>query len=210
MPLGGIASHLRSGEVTRRAKLSAGSLYYHWMSQDEYIVDLVDYVLRCMSDERAAKAKEHAQDMFAATLEDDQPLPKAVRSIGNAAFAQLQADDSVFLQMALWSAHRDDPEIARRLKDMYSRVQSCWRAHVEQTVQAQGRKWRSPFDASAMTTALIALSEGLLLRSKVDPEAVPEYNHPDGNWTMMSTLSLALYHAMTTTADELDDVRDQD
>lgn len=199
-PVGGIATHVRSGDVTKRAKLSAGSLYYHWMSQDEYIFDLVEFVLDGICEDREAHAEHQALHVFAATLEARKPFPVAVRAAGNQVFAQLQDDPTVFVQLALWAAHPKDGEITNRLKDMYERVEACWIPRIDETLRRQGRRWRPPYDARLFTTTLTALAEGLLLRAKVDPDAIADLAHPDGPWSVFATTTISLYQAATAAA----------
>lgn len=211
-PVGGLAAHVRSGEVAKRANMSVGSLYYHWLSQDDYLLDLVEYVLATMSEERAKHAHHQACDLFTAARAGGASLATATREAGNQVFADLQDDPSVYVQLTLWAAHREDQEISDRLKDMYERVEEHWIPKLDETNERQGRRWRPPFDAKAMMTTMTALAEGLLLRSKVDPDAVPDSTHDGEVWSQFATTVIGLYLTMTAPVDESsdqpEDVRD--
>lgn len=202
---------MRSADVTKRANLSAGCLYYHWLNQEEYVLDLVEYVIASMSEERRILANRQARDVFTAALETGKPMALAVRDGGNTVFAQNQSDPSFFVQMAFWTAHGQDSEISGRLKEMYGQVEACWVPRIEDTLRRQGRQMRPPFTVQTLITTLIALSEGLLLRVKIDPDAVPQFEDPDGAWSMFSTMTLSLYMVMTapgeTGEERPDDIR---
>jgi len=183
--------------VTKRANLSAGTLYYHWLNQEEYIVDLVDFVLDSLREEREERADHQGREVFLAKLDEGSSFEEAVREGGNSEFDYLLNDPSFFLQMGLWAAHRGDEQIAKRLKGIYQRVEACWVPVFADVLKRQGRKMRPPFTEESLSTTLIALAEGLTLRTKVDPDSVPQFHRGDKEWSLFATLTLCLYTTMT-------------
>jgi len=201
-PVGGFAGHVRSAEVTKAANMSAGSLYYHWMSQDEYLVDLVDYVLSDINRKRSDRAERQAHENFTSMLDQGKPLVDAVRSAGNQVFDELQRDSSCFLQMALWAAQAEDRSIPEQLREMYQNAEDPWIEAIERTLERQGREWRPPFTSQLFTTLLTALVEGLRLRSEVDKKAVADLPHGnDPAWSVFATATISLYLSATVEVD---------
>jgi len=202
--VGDAAGHIRCADVTRRANLAAGTLYYHWLNQEEYIVDLVDFVLDSLREEREERADHQGREVFLAKLDEGSSFEEAIREGGNSEFDYLLNDSSFFLQMGLWAAHRGDEQIAERLRGIYQRVEACWVPVFADALKRQGRKMRPPFTEESLGTTLIALAEGLALRTKVDPDSVPQFRRGDKEWSLFATLTMCLYTTMTEPVDAPD------
>ena len=103
------------------------------------------------------------------TLED------VVRLLGAVSQTEMQSDEVIHAQLAVWGLaskgeNRDD---LREMYSMYDDVVEIGVQHFFDYVEESGRYLRPGIDVRNVSTALNSLSQGLRIRSTVDPEAVP-------------------------------------
>ena len=110
-------------------------------------------------------------------FDDSQSMATKLQAAGDINDANQRADPTVVFQMAMWSMVKNNPKYADRLQTMYALfdsgvldiLQSLRDALAESNVQ-----FRDGFNMNHFAVAVVALVEGLHIRSAVDPDAVPD------------------------------------
>jgi hypothetical protein len=105
-------------------------------------------------------------------------------------FHEVLDDDIARLQLAVWALGQCDDEVAGRFREIYG----VWVGEVADGVEAilRGHRLalRDPFTPALLATVLTALIEGLVVRARVDPDAVP--------MTLFADTVCALVRSVTT------------
>jgi hypothetical protein len=189
--------------------LSAGSLYYHWDNQADYADALLDYVLHEIETTRSEALEGHLK-YFLGQLDAGKAFDEAVRGAGDSLFSFLVKDQSFLVQMGMWASQGSNPEVASRLSSMYEKIEKRWMPGFQEVLRRQSRVMREPFDLPMFATIVIALAEGLLLRERVDAEAVTPIRRRDcASWSVFSAAVLAFYLVTTVPIGERNtDIRD--
>lgn len=190
--------------------MSPGSLYYHWANQEKYVDALVGYVLDGLESHHCAQLENHQQWLMRALLEEGEDFDEAVRDVGDNLFTLLTQDPSFSVQVGLWASQRGNSTVSDRLREIYRTLEEQWIPGVQEVLERQSRVMREPFDMRMFATIMISLAEGLLLREKVDAEALTPVRRRDSpSWSLFSTAVLALYMAVTVPIDDPnEDIRD--
>lgn len=192
--------HVRVTEVARRAGVTAGAIYHYWDSQEEFREDLLDDLFS-----PARYPPSAVPGLFADLDEDGRPIEELVRLGADVAFDALRQTPELRLLMGMWAA--DDPDVNDRIAAQYRAVGARWATFYEEVFPTYGLEIRPPFTFAMMATLITALGEGLVVRSSVDPEAVPDDLAASGvdsvaggqepTWGLLAAAVLALLPAMS-------------
>jgi len=74
------------------------------------------------------------------------------------------------LRFQLCAVAVEDPQARASLRGCYDRFTVQYRAAYERVLETWGREWRPPFTSVAAAAVFTALSEGLQIRRRADPE----------------------------------------
>lgn len=96
-----------------------------------------------------------------------------VNALGDAYFTQALNDDVLTLQMLAWVAANEHESMKDNFGVLYDSLDQRTVEGLSAMLEAWGRTPIPPFTWSTIATTLTALTEGLLIRRAVDPEAVP-------------------------------------
>nr|MDT0663531.1 TetR/AcrR family transcriptional regulator [Micromonospora sp. DSM 115978] len=205
-----VAGYVRSVDVTRRAQMSSGSLYYHWDNQAEFADELARYVLDEMREDRVGRLEAHLRRFLYELTDGEKPFGVAVRDASESLFAVLANEPSFAVQIGLWAAQDRKPAIAERLRAMYANFEQQWLQTISVVLRHERRVMRPPFDEKMLATLAVALTEGLLLRHHVEPSAFPDMDRSGSTpWGLLSTSLLGLYVSTTCPDDRpATDLRD--
>jgi AcrR family transcriptional regulator len=113
--------------------------------------------------ELVAPAAETSQDEFEA----------AVHRFATDQYIEVLDHDITRLQELLWALGQDDPVVQARFRQMYADWATCVAAGIEAVAHSLDRRLRPPLTPTLVATALTGMIEGLVIRARVDPEAVP-------------------------------------
>lgn len=166
-PAGWPLGHIRLTEVAQRAGVTAGALYHYWDTQEDYRDDLLDDLL---SPDRFPPPAT-VSELLSAIEEERAPIEELVRLGADAEFRALEESPDLRVLMAMWAAN--DPAVNRRIAVQYGASGDRWAGLYEATCRYYGLEIRPPFTVEMVATILAALTDGLVVRASVDPDAVP-------------------------------------
>ncbi|MFC8042855.1 TetR/AcrR family transcriptional regulator [Nocardia sp. NPDC057353] len=87
---------------------------------------------------------------------------------------QIRTDPATQLRLVVAAAAGGDPAATAAVRDEYARLTTISeRVHTE-AMQRWGASLRQPFTVEMLAVVMTALGEGLALRARFDPEAVPD------------------------------------
>lgn len=179
-------SHLKAATVAERAGKTTGAFYFNWQSQEEYLDDLLAYIVHPERDtvygaiagpvleamERGATTQEWilvgARQAEAVIPEDAQTVLEMLL-VGRAARAK--ADDK--FRKVIAESYRRQDDVGR---DFYG-------VFMERT----GREPRPPFTADHIAPLLSSVSQGLAFRRRITPEVLPDDTL---GWALLSLIPL--------------------
>lgn len=96
-----------------------------------------------------------------------------INALGDAYFAQALDDDVLTLQMLAWVAAHEHEPIQENFRVLYHSLDQRAGEGLSAMLEGWGRTPIPPYTWSTIATTLTSLTEGLLIRRAVDPEAVP-------------------------------------
>lgn len=109
-----------------------------------------------------------------ASAVDHGALPSDIlQALGNAYFAQSINDDVLALQMLAWVAAREHTSLTDDFERLYGSLDKRTVDGLSTMLEGWDRTPIAPFSWSDIATTLTALTEGLLIRHAVNPDAVP-------------------------------------
>ena len=201
---------IRLADVTERVGLTTGAAYQIWNGsrsqhgsggQDRFHRDLALYAVnRLITDILAG----HAATSRALVLEGAS-LDRQIQMVVEHDFAVLSkpAESAVF--GALIAAAATDPELAAASAESYRRLTERYIVAFEATLRHYELELVEPHTLDDLVVSIIALGDGLVMRSLVDPPAVPADHAaphdaaPDatGSWHLFAIGARALIQAMT-------------
>lgn len=96
-----------------------------------------------------------------------------INGLGDAYFTQALNDDVLTLQMLAWVAANEHESMKENFGELYDSLDERAVNGLSVMLEGWGRTPIPPYTWSTIATTLTALTEGLLIRHAVDPEAVP-------------------------------------
>lgn len=204
-PVGWPLEHVRLTEVAQRVGVSVGMLYHYWETQEDYRADLL---AELFSPQRYPPTT--VPNLFDTLGQAAAPIDDLIRLGAEVEFRALCDNPELRLLMATWAA--DDPAANPKIAAQYDAVAARWASVYETVFDAYGLEIRPPFTYSTMAAMVIALGEGLAVRSTLDPAAVPNdlVQDPDGDdpraWGLLGCAFLALLPALSRPKGSHDDL----
>ena len=166
-PHPGLLDLIRLNDVASRAGVSTGALYHYWGSQEQYREELLEELLSA----RRYEVGEVVEHGFHRAVADGIPIVDLIRELSQYNLEQFIGNEDFRVQMAFWMT--DDPSCRKRIANQYAEVAASWTSIYRASLDAYGLVLRPPFTFEWLTTLLTALLEGLVIRQRVDPSAVP-------------------------------------
>lgn len=204
-PVGWPLEHVRVTDVAQRVGVSVGMLYHYWETQEDYRADLLDELF---SPQRYAPTT--VPDLFDTLGQASGPIEDLIRLGAEVEFRALRDNPELRLLMATWAA--DDPDANPKIAAQYDAVVARWAGVYEMVFDAYGLEIRPPFTFRTMAAMVIAMGEGLAVRSSLDPDSVPQdlIQDPDGDdpraWGLLGCAFLALLPALSRPKGSSDDL----
>lgn len=169
-----LAGGLTIDQVSERAGVSTQTFHNTFPrrngvgSKARYLDELTRTLLADSS-----PASEIAGDDGEPTLADGDPR-KVIRAAGHREFQRLRADQALQLRLVACALLPTDRTAAAAVRRHYGDAGAAVGASYDETFQQWGAVLRRPFTVESLAVVVTALAEGLVLRSRFDPEAVPE------------------------------------
>lgn len=162
---------LRLRRLCEKAGLSTGAFYVHWPSLDEFYDDLANQLTE--QDELVfAPDFQSLSETAAAALREGKGAFEAVMLVADEDLGLLLSNplwDAMELVALTWGRTSFRDQLAGGYHTIDQRTGRVYGSILSQA----GREPRDPLDWDSIGTILQGLAEGLGLRSKIDPSAVP-------------------------------------
>jgi AcrR family transcriptional regulator len=179
---------LRLRGICERAGYSTGAFYLHWRKLDQYYNALAKHLADEGYDDDFAALKEVAKRSAEASA------LTAITRVADRDFQLLldnTTQDAMELLNVTWGRTHFQPEMARA----YERIDHSTGQAYGMIFAKRGREPRPPLDWDRIGAMLQGMIEGLGLRHKIDPEAVPQSS--ESEFGLYATAVAALLAVLT-------------
>ncbi len=136
---------------------------------------VAELVRETLDPERSLATRELAEQMAERVGPDDELLSvdEQVRRFATDQYVEVLRDDLSRVQAVLWGLGHDNPMVRERFCNMYG----DWTMRIAFGIQAVamsiGREIVAPYTPQSLAVVMTGLIEGLAVRARVDPDAVP-------------------------------------
>lgn len=156
--------------VSEVANVTRSTFYSYWPSTDDYVHDLIEYLVDLEATDYPRIVAETSHENVASAAVTD--VPASIIEI--CAFHLKAASEDPTLGLRLgFLAKADDPGIKESLRDLYRRADEAQYAPFATSLENWGRALREPFDDRSMQLIFSVLLEGLAARRRLDPDDFP-------------------------------------
>ena len=154
-------THVRLADVAKAADLTTGAAYRVWERQEDFHRDLAVAAIRHRHIESIHGT---VQSIFRA-VDQNAPLAEVLR-IGSVAHMYLNSPTDPFLiALSLRTLSGAVPALAEASQTRHRESMAAFEVLYETLLARYGRQVRAPFEISALSHALAALTEGFAMQS---------------------------------------------
>ncbi len=179
---------IRVADVVSAAGRTTGSAYQVWASQADYQRDLAIYIAETF-DWVAPLTPEFVDTIVAAGLSFHDLIAAAARIY----FDAFLSHDRFYLSLRFWSVREPSPELQKAINSGYEALNLELEPLFSHALTAYRRRLRDPFTARDLTTAMIAVVEGLALRIRFDSNSVRAVGGPTETIYINSLIAIVEY-----------------
>lgn len=187
---------VRLSDVVRSEGLTTGAAYQIWRSQTEFHADVALHI----AEEFDWAGPQVIMDQLGELLDSDATMEEAIRAAGNLYIESFTQNDEYYTVLQLYAVHDPTPELEAALQRGYDVVHDGFAMLFEGVLGIYGRRIRAPFTIDDVAVVVTALTEGIALRAKVQPDMVRadlELDVGDGPWHVFSATLVALTAQLT-------------
>ena len=159
------AVNVKLADVCKHLEVTSGSAYQIWRRQEDYQLDLTLYIV-----ENFNWATGLVAAAVADALVDFESPEQVIRTVGHFYFDKLISSPEFYLLLHLWSIHDPRPELSEAIRRSYSQVHEGLNQVFLGAMAAFGTELKPAFSIDEMSVTATAVSEGLALRHRFDPE----------------------------------------
>jgi AcrR family transcriptional regulator len=182
-PAAGALGHLKAGRVAAEAGRTTGAFFHHWASQQDYVLDLIDYGFR----PEQAESLRAVQADLAEALETGKEVGDALLSACRTALDSIAVEPQTAMEFLMWKRASTDPEFGAWVAERYRDLDAAGAPLFTDLIALTGRQVRPPFTVESAAALVTAVAHGLVLRHAVERQTYP----PDIlGWVVMALLPL--------------------
>jgi AcrR family transcriptional regulator len=182
-PAAGAFGHLKAGRVAAEAGRTTGAFFHHWPSQEDYVLDLIDYAFR----PEQAESLQAVQADLAEGLEAGREVGEALLSACRTALDSIADEPQTAIEFLMWKRATIDPEFGSWVAERYRDLDAAGAPLFTDLIALTGRQVRPPFTVETAAALVTAIAHGLVLRHAVARQTYP----PDIlGWVVMALLPL--------------------
>ena len=166
-------SHLKAGAVAQRAGKTTGAFYFNWPSQEDYLDDLLAYIVH---PDRDTVYDEISAPVVAA-IEQGVPTRDWILAGARKAKEVIPEDAQTILEMLLVgraARASEDDKFRKVIAESYRRQDEVGRDFYKYFMERTGREPRPPFTDDHIAPLLSSVSQGLAFRFRITPTVLPE------------------------------------
>lgn len=161
--------HLKAGRVASAAGRTTGAFFHHWSSQDDYVLDLIDFAFQ---PERSSTLLLVERYMVEALMEGH-PLGEVLARACELALDHLPEDPQMVIENLLWKRAVTDRDFGRWLLERFHRMDGEGARIFAGLLELADRRPRPPFTAETISVLLPALIQSVALRHLIDRDDLP-------------------------------------
>ncbi|GLZ40466.1 TetR/AcrR family transcriptional regulator [Actinokineospora sp. NBRC 105648] len=165
-----LARGLNVAEIAERAGVSQKTFFATFGDKGRYLEEL----LLSLTGTPHRAMTELARVVGESMIETKGDPRQAVRAVCRWDFQQVRHDPVSLMLLATHVLARDHPGAMKRLRGVYAHYDGIATDAYRPLLAHWGVALRSPFTMEMLAVTLTALIEGLTIRHRVDPAAVPE------------------------------------
>ncbi len=169
-PAGNVMSHIKAPVVSARAGLTPGAFYYHWPKQQNFVQDLLDFVM----------GSEHSRpvnslfERLRVPVTDAAGLRQLIMEAARENLLEISTSSRFAVQMAIWARQAHDTHARDLLKSLYDEFEMGLAVAYQRLVDGLGLEVKPPMTIQMITAIITGLGEGLAIRRAVDPDGVDQ------------------------------------
>jgi AcrR family transcriptional regulator len=175
--------HLKAARVAAAAGRTTGAFFHHWPSQDDYVLDLIDFAFQ----PDQSSTLPLIERFVAEELVAGHPIGEVLARACELALEHLPEDPQTVIEYLLWKRAVTDREFGRWLLERFHRLDGDGARTFVRLLELAHRRPRPPFTAQNIAVLLPALVQSVALRQLVDQDDLP-----DGaiRWIVLSAVPL--------------------
>jgi AcrR family transcriptional regulator len=182
-PAANAFGHLKAGRVAAEAGRTSGAFFHHWASQDDYVLDLIDYAFQPEQSATLTVVDQALERSFST----EESAGATLLSVCRAALRSLPSEPQTAIEFLMWKRASSDPQFGEWVRGRYRELDAVGSPLFARLVELTGRRVRPPFTVESAAALVTAVAHGLLLRHLVEDETYP----PDIlGWVVVALLPL--------------------
>lgn len=167
LPTSSFLRSLTARGVAARAGYSQGAFYHHWETQEDYVSDLVDWML---DPSRADRAQAVAKAQVAAAAVG---TTEAVGGVAVASVREAMRSEAFAAEVILWAQHSTNELIAEKIRALQRRISADTLDAVRFLFAEHGWSPAPGLTAEGVAEAMVAIVRGFALSCAVDEDVDP-------------------------------------
>ena len=175
--------HLKAPQVSSEAGRTIGAFFHHWDSQQDYVNELVAYVLTELPSTTFDVLDRRGGEALARGANVDEAILDTCR----ASLELVPKDPQTIVELLLWASAPRDDSIRELARAGYDALDDRNSQFFEGFLTLIGRKPRPPFTTRAVGIVIANLGQALALRRAITPDALPDDTF---GWTLLTLLPL--------------------
>lgn len=192
---------IRLVDVVRAEGMTTGAAYQIWPSQDAFRRDVAVHVASAFDWAGPELIASKVSELVASGASREERL----RTIGRLYFENFCANEEYFTVLQLYAVRNASPELAEALQRGYDVVHDGFVQLFEFLLVSSGLQMRAPYIIDDLAVVVTALTEGLAMRTRVQPERVRTSIPADDGGEDWHIYSAALLSAASFFTEELPD-----
>jgi hypothetical protein len=189
--------NIRLSDVAKAIGRTTGAAYNIWPLQEQYHREL---------------AISFAEDIFWASpifqsvaelVARGSALDELLRDFANFYVTAMSQSREYFIASHLWSVALDEPKLMGALRSGFDNFHAIACEFYGNILVTYNRKVRSPYSIDDLVVATTALTDGFILRYRMDPDRVPmqmerlDLPNAKMGWSLFASTFENLFEAMT-------------
>jgi AcrR family transcriptional regulator len=175
--------HLKAPRVSSEAGRTVGAFFHHWDTQQDYVHDLVAYVLTEFPSVTFDALDRRGDEVLAAGATVDDAILDACR----ASLDLVPQDPQTIVELLLWASAPRDEQVRELAQAGYDALDDRNQPFFEGLLTLLGRKPRPPFTTRSIGIIISNFGQALALRRVITPDALPDEAF---GWTLLTLLPL--------------------
>lgn len=161
---------LTAKQISSEAHLSERTFYSEFPSKQDFVRSLLDEIANPV---RIAEAPNFALELESSLSDARHDTLVRIRSLCDSHFERMAHNPALPIQFAIIGLGYQDEDVMEEMRGLYAELTHELAEAYRAVLNHWGVAIRSPLTLDGVAVVLAALTEGLVLRSLVDPDSTP-------------------------------------